>query len=149
VNPVLSPAGCQTYDLFWTNSRNDDWYRAMRAIGIETGLSPRSVLRIDPSAVALTAAASNPYQAAPFAFAGTVIDAAVPPGPLASVHCHVGPRGLVRQTYDHQISPGGGVADVSFGRSPLWVRLGAADTTVPAVLFRFTWTGTIEIVAGT
>lgn len=145
VNPLLSPAGCETYDFFWTNSRNDAWHRAMTDIGIEEVLSPRATLRVGPGTTSV-AEASNPYVKAPYAYAGTVLDTVTPPGPLPSVHCHVGPRGLVRQTYDHDFRAGGGVMDVTLGRSDLWVRLSAENTTTAALLARFTWTGVTEIV---
>lgn len=145
VNPFLSPAGCETYDFFWTNSRNDDWHRAMADIGMEELLSPRATLRIGSGTTGI-AEASNPYPKAPYAYVGTVLGTVTPPGPLPSVHCHVGSRGLVRQSYDHDFRAGAGVMDVTLGRSDLWDRLGAQETTTPALLARFTWTGVTEIV---
>jgi hypothetical protein len=147
LDPGRSPAGCQTYDFFWTNSRNDDWHRAMQRIGVAEELSPRTTLTIEASLFGVSAHATNPFARAPFAYGGPAVDAAPPPGPLTSVHCHLGRSGLVRQTYDHQIRAGGGVVDVKLGRSSLWTQLGAADTTAPALLARFTWTGLTEIVA--
>ena len=146
VDPIRSPAGCQVYDLFWTNNLRDEWYRAMNRIGIETGLSPASSLILDSTAIGVTGRASNLYRPAPYAYTGTAVDPVAPPGPLTSVHCHTGRHGLVRQTYDHQMSTVVSTGAVMLGASPLWEKLGASDTTTAGLFARFTWTGLIEIV---
>lgn len=65
VDPVRSPAGCETYDLFWTTSRNDPWHRAMNDIGVEAGLVRQSRLSLTASGTGeVDGSATNPYRSA-------------------------------------------------------------------------------------
>ena len=143
LNPAVSPGGCQAYDWAWQDSIRSDWLRAFKDLGWRMELV-RS--RFSPGSDAYSMGVRS--KLAPWSATHTATSADAVPIPLTTVHCQVGPRGLVRGTYDHEISGVGvGAGPIQLGRGRLWRSLGAASQeTAPGLVLRFTWTGTTEIV---
>ena len=147
VDPAQSPAGCEGYDFAWGDSVDSDWHRAMTDLGWRNELLPGTEFSRGPAGFTMRV----PSEIAPWS-ARAVAGAASLPAPVAftSIHCHVGPRGLVRGTYDHEfLELGAGAGRLEIGAGSLWGALGAKpQAAFPGLVARFTWTGITEIVAG-
>lgn len=148
LDAAQSRGGCGNYALLWTDGRNGDSARAHRRIGWNLEVVRDSSFSLEKVAgVGATADAAVPSDQAPFEIHATGTDTPPAGAELTSVHCHLGPRGLARGTFLHKDFQTGGMAgEVVFGDGELWARLGAESQTVPVALFRFTWTGTTELV---
>lgn len=137
-----SPAGCGSYDFVWTDSVEGVWL-AMSDLGWNMELVEDT--GFDRSLAGVRAAV--PGELAPWSTEAAATEAFAGPMPVISVHCHVGPRGLVRATFGHSITATAGAGALRLGDGPLWSALGAESQTVaPGLLLGFTWTGVIEIV---
>lgn len=141
-----SRAGCGSYDFFWGDSRRSDWHRAMIDLGWREEFIPRSVFTRSTAQFAMAV----PSRIASWSAEAMAVSAGVGQAvPFESVHCNVGPRGLVRGTFQHSVlEAGAGAGPVAIGRGPLWRALGASSRVVmPGLAFRFTFTGVTELVA--
>lgn len=149
LDATTSRGGCQWYALLWTNSRNDTVSRAYQRLGWNMGVVEESSFAVAQVAGAgARGDAAIPHGWAPFELHAVGADnEALPDVDVTRVHCHLGPRGLVRGTFDHRnlrASPLSGT--VVFGSGDLWDRLGVRSQTSAMTLFRFSWSGRTEIV---
>ena len=122
VDPVASPAGCQTYDFFWHDEARGPWSRALRRLGWPVEEVEGSLIRQGLGVEAIVPSASAPWSSRAYT------TETAPPVPLTSVHCTVGSRGLVRATYTHALGTTATVGAVTIGDGPLWHALGAQST---------------------
>jgi hypothetical protein len=144
-DPEHSPAACGAYDWFWADSVDGDWLAGMRELGWRMELVEGATFATSLGSLRT----DEPNTLAPW----TTTVAAVESPPvlseaLVSVHCHRGPRGVVRGTFDHNLlSAGAGTGPLTLGDGPIWRALGAqSQATAPGLVLRFTWTGITEIV---
>lgn len=146
VDPVRSPGGCQIYDWEWQESRRSRWLRAMNDLGI-----PMTRVRGNSfSLFEYTYRASVPARLAPWSASatGTTVGQDPAAAPVVSVHYHLGPRGLVRSTYNHDfIENGTAIGPVTLGNGSLWRALDANSQDAAAGLtLRFSWEGVTELI---
>jgi hypothetical protein len=148
---AASPAGCRGYALYWTGSRRDDFLRAYRRIGWRTPLDRDgrfSVTGVGPGAI-VTAHNRNRVGSWDLTLVGTTGPQLPAQIPFESVHCHVGPRGLVKGVFPHEFNvaaPMNGTLEVERG-SLLWTLVGERDVvTAPGLFFQFEFTGTTALV---
>ncbi|MFN2526245.1 MAG: hypothetical protein ABR505_08275 [Actinomycetota bacterium] len=142
VDPTTSPGGCQAYGFAWGDSSASPFLKAMRHLGWTMEVIPDSNFDRNQT----TVAASVPSRSWPWS---TGSSAGLPPParvPFVSVHCHVGPSGLVRLTVTHDITASLGAGPVEVGDGELWSDLGAESQTTAGALFEFTWSATAEII---
>lgn len=141
IDPTASD--CESYDFAWGNSADDEFYRDMVELGWRMELMPTTTLaQAGTSLEAMVPSAITPWSM-------TAVTSGTAPlfAPLDDVHCHVGPRGLVRGTFGHQLSAGAGAGDLRLGDGELWHDLDAEPLPVtPGLQFTFTWDGTTELV---
>jgi hypothetical protein len=146
VDPVRSPAGCEIYDWEWQESRKSPWSRAMKDVGLPITRVRQSSLKF----IEGTYRASVPGRLAPWSSVAVGSTFGQEPAslPVLSVHCHLGPRGLVRSTFDHDfIDAGTALGSVTLGEGELWQALDASSQeSNPALTLRFSWEGVTELV---
>jgi hypothetical protein len=147
-----SRAGCGSHVLYWTASEADDSLRAYRAIGWRMPLDREgrfSVTGVGPGAI-VTAHNRNSVGSWDLHLAGTTGPQLPAPIPFESVHCHVGPRGLVKGVFPHEfhvVGPLSGTLEVERG-SLLWTLVGERDVvTAPGLFLEFEFTGTTELIS--
>lgn len=150
-DPAASPAGCESYDFFWTSNRRDDYLRAYQQLGWASPLDTDGRFTVSGQGASTLVTAHNQNAVANFdmALAGTAAPPVLPAVPFTSVHCHLGPRGLVKGTYDHEFSAFTGVAgtlEVEPG-SLLWELVGERQVVEAlALLAEFDFGATTALV---
>jgi predicted metal-binding membrane protein len=152
LDPANSPAGCAAYDFFWTNSAEDDFYAAYRDLGWRMALDTDGRFELSPVGGAALVTAHNRNEVASYELdlAGSAIPPTLPEVFLDSIHCHVGPRGLVKAgPFHHEplaVTGAAGTLRVEPG-SLLWELLGERESVaVPALYLVFDFQGRTGLV---